>query len=110
MEIAGRDTLVICDSWAARRRQGALLPSLLDRVRALPGSRRPALAIVLASPAGATAPAALLSAGMAPVPQRLLPQPVAVIGGAMGAEPAPAWLRAAGLARWYITPYDWDVF
>ena len=110
MEIGQRDTLVVCDSWA-RDSSTAMIPALLDRILGGAAGERPDLAIVIASPTGTTGPRALLAAGMAPVPQRFLPQPVAVIGGPMQADrPADSWLRTGGLSEWHVTPYDWDVF
>jgi len=109
LSIGGFETLVVCDSWA-RARRTAILPLLLDHVRSLPSRERPRLAIVLGTAAVTTRPAVLLAAGMLPVPQRLLPQPVALIGGAIADQHPPAWLKAGGLRRWHVTPYDWDVF
>lgn len=110
MHIMSYETTVVCDLWT-RSDTAGIVPGLLARLRRHAAPSPPDLLVVLGSGSPALGRPALLGSGMCPAPQRLLPQPVALIGGNLGASSEePAWLRPASLCRWVITPYDWDVF
>jgi hypothetical protein len=51
---------------------------------------------------------ALWRAGLVHVPDRFLPQPIVVFGGAPGQKHSTGGFPL--LAGWSITPGDWDVF
>ncbi|MDE3075696.1 MAG: GNAT family N-acetyltransferase, partial [Chloroflexota bacterium] len=88
MHIAPYDALVLCDLWL-RRAQRSALAFLLNEIRHRlhqSASHLPDLLIAMCGwPAGADG-RSLLAAGFLPVPQRLLPQPVALVGGPLEAS------------------------
>jgi GNAT superfamily N-acetyltransferase len=105
MRIKGLRSLVICDFWVPEALPGLLRAGVDDAMRAA----RP-LHVVIAVGCGRGAPGrgALQRAGFILCPPVLLPQPVAVIGGGIGAPPNRVELPSTG--EWHLTPYDWDVF
>jgi hypothetical protein len=109
LAIRSTETTVVCDVWVDDF-HGHALGAAMSALRRLPGASALRLLISMCGGGRAGAMAAQLGAGMLPVPQRLLPQPVVVLGGPVGsAAPAP-WMRPRGLTQWFMTPYDWDVF
>jgi GNAT superfamily N-acetyltransferase len=109
LRIRSLDTTVVCDAWLDPA-HGAAMGRAMSVLR-----RRPAGSASqwLIAPCGGGAAGAVrtqVAAGMIPIPQRLLPQPVLVVGNALGTGEPTAWMRTGGLSQWFITPYDWDVF
>ena len=100
---------VLCDLWLRDDARPAAA-ALLRRLRREGGGGLKGLVVAIGGHSGSYAPGALLPAAMVPVPQRALPQPVALIGGPIGDAAGESWMMPGGSGQWYVTPYDWDVF
>lgn len=110
LAIRSTQTTVVCDTWIDDRHGHALGP-VMSALRSRPGASARQLLIAMCGGGRTGTVTAQLGAGMLPVPQRLLPQPVVVLGGPVEGSVASApWMRPRGLAHWFVTPYDWDVF
>jgi hypothetical protein len=105
MTIRGWRTLVVCDAWFDASGPAALRAAVDD---ALSAGGRVQLAIAFGGTASPAYAEALRGAGFRVCPPAVQPQPVAVIGGAVGAPGARVVMP--GVAAWHLTPCDWDVF
>jgi len=105
MSILGRCALVLCD-FAFERVSGGHLATGIQTARDR-NDEHLDLVMALASTPDKRARRALWRAGLVPIPQRLLPQPVVVIGGPV---PGGAGVTLPSTRHWHATPYDWDVF
>lgn len=106
MPIMKYSALVICDFWLEKSPIGALAdivdtalsdePGNIDIVIGLAGSMDPKLR------------QEFWRAGLIPIPQLMLPQPVNLIGGKTNSSNDDPSI--GDLSDWALTPYDWDVF
>jgi GNAT superfamily N-acetyltransferase len=103
MAIKGQDVIALCDFWVAPGCEHALRVGVED---VLAHNRGVRAAIAIGTSAAPFLPQALARAGFVSVPAALLPQPVLLFGGAVGASE----LRLPPIHAWHVTPYDWDVF
>jgi hypothetical protein len=107
MAIQRYRVLAVCD-WLLAGTDAVTLRTVLGRISRLSAAERPDIVMAQGGPPGPGARRALWRAGLAHVPDRFLPQPVAVFGGAPGVRGSTAGLPL--LDRWMLTPGDWDVF
>lgn len=107
LQIQKYRVLVVCDL-ALEPFDAATLHAALAAARAQRRDERVDLVMVQGGAGDARARQALWRAGLVRVPERLLPQPVAVFGGAPDDVGSTAGLPL--LDRWLLTPCDWDVF
>jgi GNAT superfamily N-acetyltransferase len=106
MTIMNFETLVLCDFWLEQPSTAAL-NKLIAAALAAEHGRGANLVITMAGSPDTKMGSALWRAGLIRLPQRLLPQPVVVIGGFIddgGRSAVPS------VKSWLSTPYDWDVF
>ena len=107
MTIQRRRVLAICDL-DLDRFDAAAIRGALGAICRQTADRRYALVMVQGGPPDPASRRALWRAGLIHVPDRLLPQPVAVLGG------DPQQRGSTGgfppLNQWALTPCDWDVF
>lgn len=99
--------LAVCD-WRMTRPDAAVLRAAFAAVLARAASDRADLVMVQGGPPDRASRAALARSGLIRVPDRFLPQPVAVFGGPPPRVGNPH--LPAQLGRWHLTPCDWDVF
>ena len=105
--IKGYRVLAIVDV-DLRPRSASVLAQVLRAVSNTAEFRRANLVMAQGGERGGDTQRALAGAGLLPVPERILPQPVAVFGGPPpGVNDAP---HLPALDRWRLTPGDWDVF
>jgi hypothetical protein len=107
LDIQKYRVLAICDLALEPIDAGTVGSALRHVVHELAGERCD-LVMLQGGPPGAASRRALLRSGLLPVPDRALPQPVAVFGGAPGQRGSTAGLPP--LDGWCLTPCDWDVF
>jgi GNAT superfamily N-acetyltransferase len=105
MTIARYRVLAFCD-WSLPGVTGAALRGLVGRI--VRESEPSDLVMAQGGSPDRAARRAFWNAGFVRVPDRFLPQPIAVFGGAPGVRGATAGLPM--LDRWRLTPGDWDVF
>jgi hypothetical protein len=105
MRIKRFRTLVLCDAWFDEAGPAALRLALDD---ALSSGGRVDLAIAFGGNASAEYRRALRGAGLVVCPSFIQPQPVAIIGGGVGAPGQR--IEPPDVSAWHLTPYDWDVF
>lgn len=107
LEIQRYRVLAVCDL-ALDPFDAPTAAAVLRHVAGELRAERPNLLMVQGGPPDAASRRALLRAGLVLVPNRALPQPVAVFGGATGRPGSTAGLPPVG--DWCLTPGDWDVF
>ncbi len=105
MKIQRYRVLTLCD-WSLPGVGPAPLRGIVDRI-----VRESAPADLVMAQGGSpddAARRAFWRAGFVPIPERFLPQPIAVFGGEPGVPGGTGGLPSLG--RWCLTPGDWDVF
>jgi len=107
MTIQRYRVLAVCDLQLAAY-DAAVLRRVIASIAAQSADARAELVMFQGGAPGAAARLACWRAGLVHVPDWLLPQPVAVYGGAPGLTHDTAGLP--GLTEWHLTPGDWDVF
>jgi hypothetical protein len=107
MTIMNYETLVLCDFWLEPSTAGGL-NRLIAAALAADHGRDASLVITMAGSPDMRFGSVLWRSGLARFPQRLLPQPVVVIGGFIDGKMHSQELPGSG--NWLATPYDWDVF
>lgn len=107
MTIQRHRVLALCDL-ALDRYDAATIRSVLGGVTRQTVAERVELVMFQGGPPDPAARRAFWRAGLVHVPDRFLPQPVAVFGGAPGQRGPTAGVPT--LDRWLLTPSDWDVF
>ena len=105
MRIKRLRTVALCDAWFSQSGPAALRLAVDDALRA---GERVHLAIAFGGNASAPYREALRGAGFIVCPPAIQPQPVAIIGGAVGGPDNR--VEMPGADAWHLTPYDWDVF
>lgn len=107
MTIMNYETPVLCDFWLEPPAAGGLNKMIAAALTADHG-RDASLVITMAGSPDTSLGSALWRAGLIRLPQRLLPQPVVVIGEFID-DPMDRQLLPK-VEDWPATPFDWDVF
>jgi hypothetical protein len=107
MTIQKYRVLALCDVRLADEGAG-VWRRVMDIMAARAAETRADLLMLQGGSPEPAATAARWRAGLVRVPDRVLPQPIAVFGGAPGVAGDAGGLPP--LDRWYMTPGDWDVF
>jgi hypothetical protein len=105
MTIQRYRVLALCD-WSLPGVSAAALRGIVGRM--VPQSGPADLVMAQGGSPDRASHHAFWRAGFVQVPDRFLPQPIAVFGGAPAVRASTAGLPALG--RWRLTPGDWDVF
>jgi len=107
MTIQGHRVLAFCDL-ALDPFDAATLRGALGAIGRETARERCTLVMFQGGPPDARSRRALWRAGLVHVPDRFLPQPIVVFGGAPGQQHSTGGFPLLG--GWSITPGDWDVF
>ncbi len=107
MTIARRRVLAVCDI-AIDRFDAAALRATIGAVGRQTADERCTLVMFQGGPPDPASRRALWRAGLIHVPDRFLPQPVAVLGGDPHEQGSTGGFPLLG--SWALTPCDWDVF
>jgi hypothetical protein len=107
LDIQKYRVITVCDLALEPFDAPTIRAALADVQRQLTAERAD-LVMLQGGPSDARSRRALARAGLVRVPDRFLPQPVAVFGDVPGTRGSDAGLPP--LADWCLTPCDWDVF
>ena len=99
--------LVLCDFWLENATVGDL-NQMIAAALASNHHRDIRLVVTMARLPNKKLGSTLWQSGLIRVPQRLLPQPVVVIGGQINGISEQPCLPE--FSKWQTTPFDWDVF